>query len=170
MALEMALLSLAFLCRLQLQLCGWEREDGPHLTQSVKSLFSEPQNIILWHIPFLPSHTSLTLGFYLHSNHECVHDLEDMFLCLSICLRVKFINISLSEHDSFRHTFEVSLWWIMKFQKSNCPLSNPYYAACHLHGNLNKLASVRLSLFLHLYNEDRNTRILSSLEGIMYEK
>lgn len=162
--------SLAFLCCLQLQLCRWETEDGLRLTQSAKPLFSEPQNDnpVTYPIPLL-SYISYS-WLYLHSNHEYLHNLEDKFLCLSTCLRVKFINISLSEHDSFQHTFEVPSWWIMQFQKSNCPLSNPYYAACHLCINLNKLASARPSRFLHLYNEDRNIRILSGLEWIMYEK
>lgn len=76
--------------------------------QSVKALFSEPQsdNAVMYPIPLL-QHTSHS-WLYLHSNQKCVHDLEDMFLCLFTCLKVKFINISLSEYDGFQHALELA--------------------------------------------------------------
>lgn len=77
-------------------------------TQSVKPLFPEPQydNSMIHPISFFQyiPHS----WHYLHGNrHACIHDLEAIFLRLSTYLRVKFINLYLSEYDGFQHTFEL---------------------------------------------------------------
>lgn len=92
-----------------LQLCIEGERTKCTLTQSVKPLFFlKPQsdNSGIYSIALLQyiSHS----WDYLHGNQECIHHLEDMFICLSTFLRVNFVNLSVSKQDGFQRTFELT--------------------------------------------------------------